>query len=333
MTSTVYSTPWRNRSPAGLVEHAVSFGILFPGQGSQFVGMGEDLFDVRSDILGERSDQILGWSLAQMCLHGPEEELTRTEHAQPALFAIAYALWDVLRESLPQNPSGAAGHSLGEYTALCAAGALDYDSALSAVAARGRAMARAADLEPSGMAALIGADAELAEEVCARRRSERGRLEVANINAPGQVVVAGSADDISWLADHARELGVRRVIPLRVAGAFHSSFMEPATDSVAEAVASLDIGEMRFPVWSNTTADKHDPSLIAEVLTRQVVSTVRFSESLTGMAAAGINRFVHVGPGDVTAAMARRSVPESEVVVVSTPAEVDGAVSAVGTMS
>lgn len=311
----------------------MSFGILFPGQGSQFVGMGGDLFDTRDDLLGDRSDQILGWSLRDMCLDGPEEELTRTEHAQPALFAVAYALWEVLRESLPDPPSGAAGHSLGEYTALCAAGAIDYDSALSAVASRGRAMARAADVEASGMAALIGADVELARDVCERRVSEGGRLEIANINAPGQVVVAGSAEDLSWLIDHVSELGVRRAIPLKVAGAFHSSFMEPATKPVAEAVDSLEIGEMRFPVWSNTTAEEHDPARIAETLTRQVVSTVRFSESLERMAKAGIDMFIHVGPGDVTAGMARRSVPGSDVVVVSTVAEVDDAVAAVGTMS
>lgn len=311
----------------------MSFGILFPGQGSQFVGMGEDLFEERRDLLGARSDAILGWSLEEMCLTGPEEDLTRTEHAQPALFALSYALWDVLARVLPSLPAGAAGHSLGEYTALCAAGAVDYDSALEVVAERGRAMASAADLEESGMAALLGADVDLANSIAERRASVGGRLQVANINAPGQVVMAGGADDIAWLAENGRELGVRRAIPLKVAGAFHSSFMEPATDPVANALASLEIVEPRFAVWSNTTARKHSTDEIASLLAQQVVSPVRFSESLSNMADEGIGTFVHVGPGDVTAGMARRTVPDAEVLVVSNIDQIDRVADALGTMS
>lgn len=310
----------------------MSFGILFPGQGSQFVGMGEDLFEARSDLLRARSDAILGWSLEEMCLKGPEEELTRTEHAQPALFALSYALWDVLARSLPSLPAGAAGHSLGEYTALCAAGAIDYDSALEVVSQRGRAMAEAADLEESGMAALIGADVEVARSIADRRTSEGGRLQVANINAPNQVVMAGRGDDIVWLAETARELGVRRVIPLKVAGAFHSSFMEPATGPVRRALASLEIGDLSFPVWSNTSASKHSRDEIASMLIEQLVSPVRFSESLTGMAGEGIGAFIHVGPGDVTAGMARRTVPGADVHVVSTIDQIDDVARALGTM-
>lgn len=315
-----------------VVGHMVKFGILFPGQGSQFVGMGEELFGARSDLLGGRSNEILGWSLREMCLEGPEEELTRTEHAQPALFALSYALWDVLSQSLPGRPSGAAGHSLGEYTALCAASAFDYDSALGVVAARGKAMAAAADLEESGMAALIGADVDLADSITRARAAEGGRLQVANINAPGQVVLAGGADDISWLMDNAREFGVRRAIPLKVAGAFHSSFMEPAAASVGVALELLEISEPEFAVWSNTTAERHAGNDIAALLQSQVVSPVRFSESLAGMSDAGIHTLIHVGPGDVTAGMARRCLPEAEVLVVSTLAQVDQVVAALGTM-
>lgn len=311
----------------------MSFGVLFPGQGSQFVGMGPDLFEVRPDLLGERSDQILGWSLREMCLEGPEEALTRTEHAQPALFALSYALWDILAETLPSQPAGAVGHSLGEYTALTASGALGYEAALGVVARRGEAMATAADLEPSGMAALIGADEDLAASIAARRQHEGGRLQVANINAPGQVVLAGGADDIVWLAANARDLGVRRAIPLKVAGAFHSSFMEPAADEVAGALAELEVDRLAFPVWSNTTAIEHEPDTVSELLIRQVVSPVRFSECLLGMAASGIDTFVHVGPGDVTAGMARRSVENATVVVVSTIDDIPTAVEVIGTMA
>lgn len=309
------------------------FGVLFPGQGSQFVGMGEDLFEARPELLGAVSDEILGWSLREMCLEGPEEELTRTEHAQPALFALSYALWDVLAESLPERPGGAAGHSLGEYTALCAAGAISYEPALEVVTARGRAMAGAADREPSGMAALIGADLEVAESVCAKRVELGGRLEIANINAPGQVVVAGSSDDIAWLSDNARDLGVRRAIPLKVAGAFHSSFMVAAAEDVDRALASLPVAEPEFPVWSNRTAEPHDTEGMRRLLKEQVVSTVRFSESLLGMAGSGIDTFIHVGPGDVTAGMARRSVPNAEVLVVSGTSDVTEVAAALGTMA
>ena len=311
----------------------MSYGILFPGQGSQFVGMGADLFEARRDLLGTRSDEILGWSLEQMCLEGPEDQLTRTEHAQPALFALSFALWDVLGESLDTTPSGAAGHSLGEYTALCAAGAIDYDSALAVVSARGRAMADAADREPSGMAALLGADLELARSVVEQRSSEGGRLELANINAPGQVVVAGGADDIEWLSENSRDLGVRRVIPLKVAGAFHSSFMDPAADDVGEALAELEVETPAFPVWSNTTAKPHDVADVRRLLREQVVSTVRFSEILLDMAGSGIDTFVHVGPGDVTAGMARRTVSDAQTLVVSEIDEIDGVADTLGTMA
>jgi len=311
----------------------VSFGVLFPGQGSQFVGMGADLFDARPDLLGERSDQILGWSLRAMCLEGPEEDLTRTEHAQPALFALSYALWDILGEGLPSPPAGAAGHSLGEYTALTASEALGYEAALDVVARRGKAMAAAADLEPSGMAALIGGDEALAASIATRRRNDGGRLQVANINAPGQVVLAGGAGDIDWLVANARDLGVRRAIPLKVAGAFHSSFMEPAADEVAGALAELEVGQPAFPVWSNTTAAVHEAVTIPELLIRQVVSPVRFSECLIGMAATGIDTFIHVGPGDVTAGMARRSVENATVVVVSTADDIPTAIEVIGTMA
>lgn len=302
----------------------MSVAVLFPGQGSQYVGMGAGLFDSRPDLLGLPADEILGWSLRELCLEGPEEELTRTEHAQAALFAVSYALWEEFRAAYQGPVSAAAGHSLGEYTALVAAGALDYAGALRVVARRGQAMARAADIEPSGMAALIGADASLASDISSKRQKEGGRLEVANLNAPGQVVVAGSSEDIEWLAGNVRDLGVRRAIPLKVAGAFHSSFMEPAADEVGEALSSVSFTEPEFAVWSNTTARPHENAQVADTLRSQVVSTVRFEESLRDMAAAGVDTFVHIGPGDVTAGMAKRTVDGAEIHVVSELADIPG---------
>lgn len=287
--------------------------MLFPGQGSQHVGMGADLFRARPDLLGDRADQVLGWSLEKMCLEGPEEALTATEHAQPALFALAYALWAVMSESVDVLPSGGAGHSLGEYTALSAAAVWDYDTTLDLVARRGRAMAEASALAPSGMAALIGADVDQARQVAEQRAS----LQLANINAPGQVVVAGGDDDISWVTENAPDLGVRRAVRLKVAGAFHTSYMAPAADQMAQALQGLQPGDPAFPVWSNTTAAPHQRDQINETLIRQMVSPVRFSESLEAMAASGVDTFVHVGPGDVTAGLAKRTVGGATVITVS----------------
>lgn len=310
----------------------MGFAVLFPGQGSQFVGMGSDLFDARPDLLGERADEILGWSLRDMCLQGPEEALVRTEHAQPALFALSFALWDELQRHLP-TPQAAAGHSLGEYTALAAAGVIDFETGLALVAERGRAMAEAADLEPSGMAALLGVDFDLAEVIADHRRQQGGRLYVANLNAPGQVVLAGGMEDLAWLQDHASDFGVRRVVGLAVAGAFHSPFMAPAAARLEKALSNISPMASRFPVWSNVTAQPVDATTVNELLVRQVVSPVRFAESLRAMKGEGIERFIHVGPGDVTAGMVRKSVPGVDISIVSSLADVGQAAQAVVSIS
>lgn len=308
-------------------------GVLFPGQGSQFVGMGGELFDARPDLLGDRANELLGFSLRDVCLVGPEEELTRTEHAQPALFALSYALWEELAAASGLRPDGAAGHSLGEYTALAASGALSYESSLGVVATRGNAMAEAADLEESGMAAVLGADEASARALCDARTADNGRLDVANINAPGQVVVAGGKADIEWLVDNAKDLGFRRAIPLKVAGAFHSGFMEPAVAKVAGALTDVAVGDMVFPVWANTTAKPHQAATLKEVLARQMVEPVLFAQSLEDMSASGIDTFIHVGPGDVTAGLARRTIKDAEVLTVSTLSDIPDVADAIVTMS
>lgn len=310
----------------------MSVAVLFPGQGSQTVGMGADLFDEHPDLLGDLADETLGWSLRKMCLEGPEDSLTRTEHAQPALFAISYALWVSFRRAYDGPIAGAAGHSLGEFTALAAAGVLGFSDALAVVATRGRAMATAADAEPSGMAALIGADESQAVDIASRSASDGGSLQVANLNAPGQVVMAGSTADIEWLSANARDMGVRRVIPLKVAGAFHSTFMESATAQVGAALESVAFSEPEFPVWSNTTARPHVTSDLAATLTAQMVSPVRFADSLVQMGNGGIDTFVHVGPGDVTAGMARRTLGDARVEAASAVADIPDAVQSLVTM-
>lgn len=311
----------------------MSFAVLFPGQGSQFLGMGADLFSQRPDLLGQRADHILGWSLEDLCLHGSEAVLTRTEHAQPALFALSYALWEEVRARLTSLPAAAAGHSLGEYTALAASGAIDFDDALAVVAERGQAMADAADVEPSGMSALLGASLDEAEEVSSRRRADGGRLTVANVNAPGHIVVAGGADDLDWLEAEGPALGLRKVIRLKVAGAFHSPFMEPAAARVGQALAAAPFHSQTFPVWSNVTARPLPAGKERSTLASQVVSPVLFSLTLERMAESGVDLFVHVGPGDLTASMARRSVPGARAVAISDLAGIAPGLEAVGTIA
>jgi len=278
--------------------------------------MGADLFEARPDLLGEAADEILGWSLRDVCLNGPEEALTRTDRAQAALFALGYATWAEFSSRLDVAPVAAAGHSLGEYTALTAAGVFGYRTALRLVSIRGEAMAAAADREPSGMAALIGVNEEEADAISAGRRADGGRMWVANINAPGQIVVAGGRADIDWIVARGRDLGVRRVIPLKVAGAFHSPFMATAASEVAAALRDIVVGPFSFPVYANVTGRSYPEGQVADLLERQVVEPVRFAEALMNMNMnMDVDAFVHVGPGDVTAGMARKTVGDAAVMV------------------
>ncbi len=305
------------------VEHTVTrIGLLFPGQGAQFVGMGADVFSKRPDLVGPPADSILGWSLEELCRNGPEEKLTATEHAQPALYALSFALWEELRVAAGSAVEvvGAVGHSLGEYTALVAAGAISHLDGLRLVAARGRAMADAAALEPSSMAALIGADEDSAEAMCAHRRSQGGRLWVANLNAPGQVVVAGGVVDIEWAGVHVKDHGIRRSIPLKVAGAFHTPFMAPAATALAEHVAGIEFSAPAFTVYANLTGRPY-PEEVDATLVGQLTGRVRFQAAVEAMAAT-VDAFVHVGPGDVTAGMAKRIAPGIPTIVVNEMAAV-----------
>jgi [acyl-carrier-protein] S-malonyltransferase len=304
----------------------MEYAVLFPGQGSQFVGMGSDVFAARPDLLGATANDVLGWSLRDTCATGPEEVLTDTERAQPALYAVSYALWEAFSGAVDRAPAATAGHSLGEYTALAAAGSLDFTTGLRLVAARGRAMERAAATAASGMAALLGADAADAEAIAAHRRAEGGMLYVANLNAPGHVVVAGGRGDLEWLEANATQWGVRRVVPLKVSGGFHSPFMAGAVDELRAALAEVAFRSPHFPVYANVSAAPVDA--VTQDLADQLVSTVRFDESLRAMAAAGVEAFVHVGPGQVTAGMAKRSVPDAMVLTVSSLDDVSTAAEA-----
>lgn len=289
------------------------------------MGMGAELFDRHPDLLIGVADRILGWSLRDVCLQGPEERLTATHHAQPALYALAWALWTELADRVGYPPVAAAGHSLGEYTALSAAGVLSFEDGLELVAARAKAMKEAVEVEPSGMAVALGVADDRAEEVASARRSAGGRLWVANLNAPGQVVLAGASEDIDWLVADGRRMGLRRVTKLKVAGAFHSPLMDPAVPTLRTALRAVRMGDPAFPVWSNVTGSPIAPGEERRLLARQLVAPVRFADSLRSMAASGVGTFVHVGPGGVTAGMARRSVRGSDVLTVSSIQQAESA--------
>ncbi len=288
--------------------------------------MGADVFAARPDLLGSAADEVLGWSLADVCENGPESELVRTDRAQPALYGVAYALWEAFAVRMGRPPVGAAGHSLGEYTALAASGALDYLDGLRLVAARGAAMARATESSPGAMAAVMGADLDTLESIVGGLRDEGAEIWVANINAPGQIVVAGSSAAIEGLAENAGELGLRRVIPLKVAGAFHTPLMAPARRELDEALRTVEFLSGDFPVWSN--ADAVPATDVALSLSKQLTAKVRFSESLEAMSASGAEAFVHIGPGDVTGGMAKRTVKGATIITVSSLEDIDAAVTA-----
>ncbi len=298
------------------------YAVLFPGQGSQFVGMGADLFAARPGLLGPAADEVLGWSLEELCRDGPEELLTRTDKAQPALYALSYALWESFQAVADAPPAAMAGHSLGEYTALAAAGAMDYLDGLALVAARGEAMAAAAEAsDPSTMAAVVGSPDAVVEEILAQRRESGGRIWAANYNAPGQLVIAGARADVEWLVAAGKELGLRRVIPLTVGGAFHSPFMAPAAESLSRAIADVEFRDPVVPVYANVTAAPVTD--IPRSLVSQLTGPVRFVETLEAMAAADIDTFIHLGPGDVTAGLARKIVKGSTVMVGDSVATVE----------
>lgn len=287
--------------------------FVFPGQGSQQPAMGAAFSEDPSWDLVNRASEAAGRDVAHLLLDADAGELVETRNAQLGTFVHSMVVLDALRRR-GIDAQAAAGHSLGEFSALCAAGILDLDDAVRLVTARGDAMQVCTTQRTGTMAAVLGLEDDAVMHAC---EGIDGDVWVANVNAPGQVVVAGSAEDIEWVSENATDLGVRRVIPLKVAGAFHSSFMEPAADAVGRALSGIAFTDPAFPVWSNTTAQPHHTDQLAATLRSQVVSTVRFEESLGNMATSGISTFVHIGPGDVTAAMARRTVDGATIYAIS----------------
>lgn len=279
--------------------------LLFAGQGAQVVGMGKDLagkFPSAQEWF-DRAKGVLGYDLGQICFSGPEAELTKTEHAQPGIFLVSWVAWELLKGRVPELTFEAtAGLSLGEFTALAAAGALDFEDGLRLVRQRGRFMQEACDSTHGTMAAVIGLDENPTREVCA----EAGVV-LANLNCPGQLVISGETERIARACDLARAKGARRALPLTVAGAYHSPLMASAQSKLAAELERVEVNPPQVPVISNVTAQPHaSPETIRARLVEQVTSPVRWEESMRHLLAQGFDRFIELGPGSALSGFMKR---------------------------
>jgi [acyl-carrier-protein] S-malonyltransferase len=285
--------------------------FLFPGQGAQTVGMGKELDHElpAAKALFDRAGEILGIDLRKLCFEGPPEALEATDVSQPAIYVASLAALESLKATQPEVVeacAGAAGLSLGEYTALTFAGAIDFESGLKLVRRRGQAMQAAAVATPSGMTSVLGLDEAAVDEIC-RRVASTGRLWKANLLGPGNIVVSGDSAALEVVGPIATELGAMKVIPLAVAGAFHSDLMKPADDQLAEVLAQTPIAPPRVPVYSNVDAAPHDdPDDIRRTLVAQVLQGVRWEDSIRRMLADGYDTFYEIGPGRVLTGLLKR---------------------------
>jgi [acyl-carrier-protein] S-malonyltransferase len=288
---------------------------LFPGQGAQTVGMADRLLEAspRARRVFDRGREVLGLDVARVTREGPEEELNSTRVSQPAIFLHSMALLEHLAERLGAGgefgqgfPAAAAcGLSLGEYSALVFAGSVSFEDALEVVGARGRFMQEACDLEAGAMVSIIGLAEEGVEQAVASARGV-GRIGIANYNAPSQLVISGARNAVEAASARAKELGCRRAIPLRVAGAYHSPLMAPATERLRPLLSRLEVRPPRVPFFPNVTGEEaRDPAAIRDCLIRQVESPVRWEATVRRIAARGVERGLEVGPGRVLLGLAR----------------------------
>ena len=278
--------------------------FVFPGQGAQFVGMGKDLYDNNAVAheMFEKANDILGFRITDLMFAGTDEDLRQTRVTQPAIFLHSVILAKTLGEEF--KPDMTAGHSLGEFSALVAAGALNFEDGLRLVSARAMAMQKACELKPSTMAAVLGLADEVVENVCAE---VEGVVVCANYNSPGQIVISGEIEAVAAASEKLAAAGARRVVPLKVGGAFHSPCMEPARAELAEAIAATEIHEPVCPVFQNVDAQPHtDPAEIKANLIAQLTAPVRWTQSVRNMVAAGATEFVELGPGKVLQGLVKK---------------------------
>lgn len=273
----------------------MSKAYLFPGQGAQFPGMGKDLYENNTEAkaLFDKADEVLGFSLSTIMFEGTAEELKETKVTQPAIFTLSVIMAKLLGEDF--KPTMVAGHSLGEFSALTAVGALDFESALKLVSARAMAMQKACEMKPSTMAAILGLTDEQVENIC---ESTAGVVVAANYNCPGQLVISGEIEAIEAACESAKEAGARRALVLPVGGAFHSPMMEPARAELAAAIEATEFHTPLCPVVQNSVAKAvSDPAEIKQNLIDQLTAPVKWTQSVQQMIASGVTDYVECGPG------------------------------------
>lgn len=282
--------------------------FVFPGQGAQFVGMGKDLYDSKplAKELFEKADGILGYRITDIMFAGTDDELKQTKVTQPAVFL--HSVISALCMDAAFDPSMAAGHSLGEFSALVATGALSFEDGLKLVYARAMAMQKACEAAPSTMAAIVGMPDEKVEAVCAAINKEPGYVVVpANYNCPGQLVISGNVDAVNEACAKLKEAGAKRALPLKVGGAFHSPLMKPAKDELQAAIEATQFAEPKCPIYQNVDGKPHtDPAEIKKNLIAQLTSSVRWTSCVQNMIADGADDFTECGPGRALQGMIAR---------------------------
>lgn len=299
--------------------------FVYPGQGSQKVGMGAELLESEGELLDtylHQAEAASGHPIRKICLEGPMDALTRTEVAQPALFCVSLAVTDAARARGLQ-PDFVAGHSLGEYTAACASGAVSVEDAIELVSLRGRLMGRIGDESPGAMAAVIGLGADDLRGLC-EQASDAGMVALANINSPTQIVVSGVEDGVVRLMELAEQGGATRVVRLQVAAAFHSELMRPVQEQMSEAVREIAWTDPRVPVAVNSRGEiVRDADSLRESLVEQIASPVRWVECVQALVAEGVDTFLESGPGRVLGGLIRQINPDADVFSADSPARLD----------
>jgi [acyl-carrier-protein] S-malonyltransferase len=303
--------------------------LLFAGQGAQVVGMGKDFAETfpAGRRWFERANAALGYDLAAICFNGPEAELTKTENAQPGIFLVSWAAFQLLKERVPSlSFEATAGLSLGEFTALTAAGVMSFEDGLKVVRQRGRFMQEACEATRGGMAAIIGLEEAPTREVCAQ-----AGVVLANLNCPGQLVISGAADRIAQACELARTKGARRALPLTVAGAYHSPLMTSAQPKLQDELASVTLSSPAVMVVSNVTAQPHEgPEATCARLVEQVTAAVRWEESMRYLLAQGFTRFIELGPGTALSGFMKRIDKSAQILNVADVASLENTAKALG---
>lgn len=282
--------------------------FVFPGQGAQYVGMGRDIYQTYDSAMAvfKQADEKLGYSLSKLCFNGPDDELRKTNNAQPAIVAVSLAILSIIRDlegaiSLP-IPTFVAGHSLGEYTALAAAGVIDFATTIQLARERGCLMHQVGQENPGGMIAIIGLDEEIITEIC--RQTDTS---IANINCPGQLVISGELDNLNKAFELVEAKGAHRIIPLQVSGAFHTQYMQSVADRLSEIISIIPFHTPEIPIVANTTANEiTTPEMVRKELMSQLCNTVHWQQSIEYMIDKGVSTFIEIGPGKVLSGLIKR---------------------------